>query len=212
MEGVTKRPRDGRRSKVYDAERQVSRGRRFNSISEAQEFIDGVLRQRWFRSRWGVRRVPVVAKHHGRATGQYGGAIELPAWSWCEAVALHELAHVLISSHRVAAHGKEWVACYLLLVRYVMGNEHHKALRAAMVARNIPVQAGVRALPLAGTFHVETKAAYVAQVRARTNRPVTPSELEQAADIIRRAVKQGHFGPAGRKPRLHALETARGLC
>lgn len=205
------RPRDSRQSKVYRSEAPLHHGRNFTSVDEVQAFINDVTGARWFKSRWGSMSVPVIARTSGGSTGRYRGRINLARDHWNELTALHELAHVLESSPDRAGHGAEWVACYLLLVKQVMGQATWQALRASFVANKVPVATGVKALPKPGKYRVVPQAVEKAKKRALVTRPLTEPERAQAARLIRRGVTQGLYGPSGSKPRTHALATARVL-
>lgn len=114
-----------------------------------------------------------------------------------------------------AGHGKEWAAIFLALVRHQMGTVAAERLRQSFVGA--PVGASVAhkvrhrwSLPQP-TKTVVTKTQVAAKQKALAARPVDAANLRVAARTIRRLATQGQFGPAGRKPRIHALETARHL-
>jgi putative metallohydrolase (TIGR04338 family) len=233
------RPRDNQRQRVYSAEEDAGHLREHESpaarrmlfdearllrqrnhgshhhngrpvapaIEDAQRYVDDLCRQAWFQRRFGQRRIQVVWKASGKATG--GTRIALPPWARHEETILHETAHVL-TEHTVygsaAWHGPEFTATLLTLVRYRMGEDAYKTLRATMRHRRVRV--GAMPKP---SRTVVTQAERAAKRRAVAARPVTAAEAAQAAAVLRRAATSGVFGPSGRKPRTHALETARAL-
>jgi hypothetical protein len=72
---------------------------------------------------------------------------------------------------------------------------------------------GLAVVPKAGERAVVTKTAAKAAARTAVKRQITvlqsPPRRAETAAAIRAAVEAGHFGPAGSKPRLAALATAR---
>lgn len=228
------RPRDTQRSKVYAAEGVVAKFRSPHAdrlltttkvygdfgkadrvmISAAQAYVDDLLAQRWFQSRWGQRRIEVGSKSYGRAVGYSGGPIFLPPWARTEHTILHEVAHTLLTS-RHAAHGPEFAATFLTLVEHRCGVEAAKALRESFAEHRVKYRKGLAVVPKAGQRTVVTKTAALAAAKRQTKAEQTlltgSTRRAQAAAVIRASVKAGHFGPSGSKPRTHALATARQL-
>jgi hypothetical protein len=202
--------RDTQKQRVYDSEDVIDKTTTvFKNVAEMQEFVDSILQARWFQSRWGRTRITVKdGRGRRNACGGYG-VIKMPLWSRSRTVILHEVAHCLTPNH-YAAHGPEFAGVFLFLVRQVMGAEAGAKLLESY--RTKPrVRYNFNAVPKAGSRTVVTKTQREAAARAQRNRPVFPVDRRHAADIIQRAVKMNVFGPAGRKPRAHALETARQL-
>jgi hypothetical protein len=112
-------------------------------------------------------------------------------------VLLHEFAHyVIIKEHGPGdSHSARfWKVAFDLyaaegLLRYAAQHEHQDGAKKE-ATRRLPKPAKPRPVPSSAT---------------------TEGERSRAADAIRRAVKEGRFGPAGTKPRTHALATARAL-
>lgn len=205
------RQRDTQRKRVYDAEKSAAASlgvdARVQSIANAdlQRFVDDVLRTRAVRARWPGKTVRVVLKRGGSAYG-YTGRITLPKFARNPWVILHEVAHCL-QSGTGAAHGAEFAGTYLFLIRTALGKEAGDRLLISYKAHR--VRHSMKGVP--EPRKVPTLAAKAERVRVARQRPVSAVEAREAAASIRRAVAQGLLGPSGRKPRLHALETARAL-
>lgn len=95
----------------------------------------------------------------------------------------------------------------LFLTKTVMGQAAYDNLLADF--RKNKVRRTNKMLPAASSHKVVTKAARAARTRAVAERPTGVSERREAASVIRRAGKDGLYGPSGCKPRTHALATAR---
>jgi len=191
---------------VYDAERAWKPFGQTLTNAGLQPYVDKVLATRAVQSRWGQRHIRVELTRGGARA--VGNSIRLGVRTRNEAIILHEVAHCLTPG-RYAAHGPEFVGVLRFLVQTMFSATDRRALDESL--RKYRVRWNARAVPAPDPERVVTKAAHVARKRARTATPVTPLERRTAADIIRRAAAQGLFGPAGRKPRVHALATARAL-
>lgn len=180
-----------------------------NVTTEAcQEYVDEVCGARWFQSRWGKRRIPVTFKAWGDATGGHlgGGDISLPPWARSEGTILHELAHCL-TPHKYAPHGPEFAGILLTLVRYQVGAEAARQHRQRY--REHRVRWSMAAVPEVDVRMVASKSAAQERARAAAAKPPNRADLEEAAAVIRRAARAGLLGAAERKPRQHAMDTAR---
>jgi putative metallohydrolase (TIGR04338 family) len=136
---------DSQRSRVYQAERALDRpewNRRLGTVQEIQDYVDRIVRSRWFRGAFPdfPGRIIVKDGRGRRRAGGWrtwdGGCITLPVWSRRASIVLHEVAHVVTprrdaQGRRTAAHGREFAAAFLALVRRWMGAEAAAALRAA---------------------------------------------------------------------------------
>jgi len=142
--------RDTQRGKVYKAERHVAEGRKFGTLVECQAYYDRIVHSRW----WLRRAMPTqIFLRDGRGTRMAraysnwaGGYINLPRWSRCEIVMLHELAHVLRCRRYGGAndidhrpHGAGFVRAFLDLVGRWMGAETAKALRESMLEHGVRI-------------------------------------------------------------------------
>lgn len=206
-------PRDTQRERVYRAERAAGRavdGQFWQQTipnDRLQGYVDDVLSRKAIQSRWGRRYIEVGLKRGGKALAHGSSRITLPLGGRNQWVVLHEVAHCL-TPDRYASHGPEFAGVYLFLVRTVIGAEAGKVLLTEQ--RNHRVRRNTAAIP-DPTRTVITKAERVQRNRVAASQPATAHDRRLAAAIIRREVKAGRFGPSGRKPRTHALNTARAL-
>jgi len=205
--------RDTQKQRLYDAEAWASyrhSGYHFRQVydnTELQGVVDTWMRRGFIRSRWGQRKIYVSLGRSG-AHAKGGNVIVLGAQTRNPWIMLHEIAHCLIDNEH-SWHGPEFAGVYLFLVHNIIGDGASKVLREGY--RKHRVRYNNNAIPKPDKTRVVTKAQEAAQKRRRMNRPVTPVEARQAAQIIRRAVNNGLYGPPGRKPRTHAQATARAL-
>lgn len=126
--------RDSQRSKLYKAETAFRKlelksplsDNPLKTVTDAQIYVDEVLRRAWFRKRWGTRLIRVEGgRGGGKAYGSY--LITLGVWARQEAVILHEIAHC-VAPYRVK-HGPEFAGIYILLVDRMFGKEAGQTLR-----------------------------------------------------------------------------------
>lgn len=223
--------RDVQRQKVYDAQgvvcsHQSAVAKRLLaktvkstgsvSIAACQEYVDHLTTSAPFQRRYGRMQIPVTHKVYGDATWD-GGDISLPPWSRTEYVILHEVAHAVVArcfprdvrrGPLGASHGPLFAAVYLDLVQMRCGAAAAKALREAYSTNRVKYRPAVSLLPRPDR-PVVTRDALAAKRKAREARPVSRHEAGEVAALLRRAVTAGQFGPSGRKPREHALATAR---
>lgn len=132
----------------YAAESDVSRGRVFDTVAEAQRFVDSLRDERWWTTQGyhlAVSRIEVGAAGKGKknSVGWYekdkgAGRIELTTHGLCMRVVLHEVAHVLASArHGSKSHDPWWAKTYLTLMSYVMGTDAYLTLQAGFNARGV---------------------------------------------------------------------------
>jgi putative metallohydrolase (TIGR04338 family) len=126
--------RDGQKSKVYAAEREVfpdsfTDSRKEMSVPEVQRYVNDLLREHWSRRRWGNRQVAVTDGRGRRQAVSMGGEIRLPAWARDPITILHELAHELCP--REEWHGAIFTRTLLELVGHKLGKDAQDRLRAA---------------------------------------------------------------------------------
>lgn len=185
------------------------------SVAATQEYVDAVLAAAWFQRRWGRRAIRVLAGRGSHANMSLLGGVSITVSQHhrrSEAVILHEIAHILIGGG-YAPHGPEFAGVLLTLVRHQMGAEHAKDLRESF--RKHRVRATTKAVPAPRRQVVpvaEQQAAAKREAARHGASHLSPrAQRTAAAAIIRGEVKAGLFGPAGSKPRTHALATARAL-
>lgn len=203
--------RDSQRSKVYAAEDAFwgYKNQRDMSHAEAQAYVDSILAQRWFRSRWGKMEIKVVPKHHGSARGGYG-QIHMPSWSLNEHIILHEMTHCI--AHPKAMHGPLFVATSLVLLEGVKGKEFASRARKVYAERKVHWRNAVPYVPKPGTHKVLTQAEERSRQAAKEVKLYGTTEARaKAAEVIRFAVKEGLYGTTGSESRKRALAVARVL-
>lgn len=128
------RPYDSQRSRLYKAEGVIStQGQRFTTVEEMQAYVDKLTASAWWKRRFFRRRIHVrPGLGHRRATGSSFGVVQMPVWARCEAVLLHEVAHVVtLDAQGMSApyHGREFARVFLDLVRHQLGEESWRVLR-----------------------------------------------------------------------------------
>lgn len=234
------RARDTRKQKQYDAEgviphnsspaakRYLTSGKKVAgtgnvSIEACQAYVDHVTTSAWFQRRWGQRRIPVGHKTYGNATWD-GHDISLPPWARDEATILHEIAHALVpryiqgTDQRPAAHGPEFSAILLTLVRYQVGAQAATDLRASYSKHRVKYRAGLWAVPqptrtVRPRSDQEASERKAAKVRKEREEAAQErkwlSDRKYAAMVIRASVRNGDFGEPGSKARRQALAAAR---
>lgn len=131
------RPRDSQRAKLYRAEDAVfqkSKPAEYTDLRDVQAYADKVLKSKWVRRTFphAPYLVRVVDGRGRRRAAAFRGSnrIAMPRWSRSRWTVLHELAHIFTPGH-FAAHGREYAATYLLLVRHFLGTAAHAELRAS---------------------------------------------------------------------------------
>lgn len=131
---------DRQRSKLYKAENTVD-GIFFQptylaSIAGCQQFVDRIVRKRWFQRNFNIKKVTVHPKRNNAyARGGYGN-VWLPRWARTEMVILHELSHVVtLTQHEF--HGPEYAGTYIYLVEKVIGEDKARELTEAFRAYGV---------------------------------------------------------------------------
>lgn len=205
------RARDSQRSRLYKAEKVLHTPPQFETVQQCQDFVNEVMASRWAAARWKNRIEVRPGYGHRSATADpVSQIIQLPVWARHHAVILHEMAHCLNTGSRTYAwHGPEFAGLFLSLVHHVMGAESASKLRESFKANR--VRYNLKAIPSSPRFEVVPKAVVAAKRRATETRPLSTDERATVAALLRRAAKAGQLGAADRKPRIHALATARAL-
>jgi putative metallohydrolase (TIGR04338 family) len=204
------RERDNQRKRLYDAQAAALPDfytNVFGSVEQTQQWIDQVLAARWFRSRWQLAQVPVL--RGGKGARSHHSSISLGTWARNPGVALHELAHQIITrctpgGRGMPSHGPQFAAVYLFLVAQVMGEDIARKLRASFVEHRVRHRA-------AGAVPEPRYLVPAQRQPAAPARPPTTGERARAAEVIRRGVKAGEFGAVGSRTRTAALAVARTL-
>jgi putative metallohydrolase (TIGR04338 family) len=183
------RVRDTQRSKVYEAERAA-----FRDHVEANEGLREVADIKAFvRHVFSLKRVqdafpravtewrsgaPNV--HDGRGRRRACGGINfisMPLWSRCKWIVLHELAHTISfrTQYHIAAHGWEYAATYLTLVRCVLGVEAHDLLKAQFKAHRVRFRAPTKRAPLSPERRAQLVATLAAARASRSTCTAQPA-------------------------------------
>lgn len=116
---------------------------------QVQAFVDAVMNRSYIKKHFpGVRYIRVTDGRSRRRAGalfyprpSFDHEIRMPRWSREPMVTLHEMAHIL-TDHTygfmsVPAHGREFAAIFLELVRHVMGKECADALKKGYKGKNV---------------------------------------------------------------------------
>jgi putative metallohydrolase (TIGR04338 family) len=146
---VTYRPRDSQRSKLYRAGSVLhpaglygwKQQQRFLSVDEMQEYVhdlqaDTQIQRHW--RTWCLASTPQVTGGRDGQMRALGSSkrLSMPEHYRYEAALLHEVSHSIcwreLGRNNHAAHGWEFCAVYLWLVKHKMGNKAHSALLTSM--------------------------------------------------------------------------------
>ena len=143
-----RRPPDSQRERLYTAENQVKASLRdpLPTISEMQDYVDGILRSRWSQDYFGSRMltpITVVGKrrwNQRRANARcFTSEISMSKELRSKFVLIHEVCHILTDrfyGQRMSeGHGPEFATFELMLVNHFLGTEDCQELLEAF-ARN----------------------------------------------------------------------------
>ena len=170
--------RDTQRSRVYAAERKVQHlGKKLPDVTDVERYIAHNMKRKAI-----LRRYPGAADKtavkDGRGTRNalaYGDyAIGIPLWARQEIVVLHEMAHIIAArthgQYNIAAHGWQFCAIFLDLVRFCADREIHDALKASFDEHKVRYKAPRKCKPLSP----EQRAVLVERLSvARANKETT---------------------------------------
>jgi putative metallohydrolase (TIGR04338 family) len=163
------RERDSQRSKLYTAEHTIPRGLELREMDAIIGYLERVMAHQWYRRHYGAIDRYELQDGRGRSSAAGGLAwrstarMTFPTWSRCERILLHELAHAItrkLHGFECAAHGWQFAAVFLDLVRHFMGAEVGEQLRLAFR---------------------ENRVRYAAP---RKGRPMTPEQRSQAVERL----------------------------
>ncbi len=137
--------RDSQRSKVYKAEKVLlPLAAPLREVKDVECFIKKQMARKAITRRYpSATRATEVKDGRGRRHAcAFGGyAISLPIWARNEAIVIHEMAHIVTNRHYgergLASHGWQFCAVFLDLVRFIMGNEAHDALKVSFKANKV---------------------------------------------------------------------------
>jgi putative metallohydrolase (TIGR04338 family) len=136
--------RDMQRQKLYDAEEiAFGQAKETMTLHEAQALVDRVLASKVIRRQYprAIYRLGVEDGRSRRRGGYFArwdaSVIRLPRRTRCKWYVLHEIAHHLSYDRREPAHGWQFAACYLHLVRVYMGKSSEQALKDAFKLKRV---------------------------------------------------------------------------
>lgn len=141
------RARDNQRSKVYKSDRSLDDiSKPLPSVEDIEAHVSEVfaseeVRKAFPSAKW--RPPPEVMDGGGRkSAGANDRVVIMPRWARREGLLLHELAHTVVyreyGRHRdIEAHGWQFCAVYLQLVRFMMGREAQDILKMAMISNGV---------------------------------------------------------------------------
>ncbi|UTU07890.1 hypothetical protein CcrC1_gp204 [Caulobacter phage C1] len=140
-----KEERDSQRSKLYKAERVLEpMSSRLETVQEMDTFIRKVLQKAPIQARYAseARRSIEVGDGRGRSRTAGGDrdGIAVPRAGRTQWIVLHEVAHTLTMRRygtHIAAHGWQYAAVYLDLIRFGMGAEAHRTLKESFKAHKV---------------------------------------------------------------------------
>lgn len=138
--------RDTQRSRLYKAEAVLnSFAKPLREIEDLQKYTQRILSRQSVQRRYPNLNPHVKVKRPARGQRRalaYGSrTISLPLWARNEAIVIHEVAHTIAARHHrhedIAAHGWQFAAIMLTLVKSMMGKEAHDALKASYKAHKV---------------------------------------------------------------------------
>lgn len=139
--GALGRERDSQRAKVYRSDRSLIGWTKLTTplgsdplmtLPEVTKLVNKVADSAYVIKKYGIHHSMDVMDGRGRrsAFGSPSGVVGFPKWSRSPGIVMHEMAHVY-TPRRAAAHGWQFCAIYLDLVRHFMGKEAEATLKAA---------------------------------------------------------------------------------
>jgi putative metallohydrolase (TIGR04338 family) len=182
--------RDSQRSKLYKAEQVLESFQKpLPTVKDIEHYITHNLKRKTLVRCYGntlTRSIEVADGRGARRALAYGGTkIAIPLWARNDRIVLHEVAHIIhtrmtfrCNGERAGelrggpAHGWQFAAVYLDLVRFCMGKEAGDALKKSFRMHKVRFSK-----PATRTLTDEQRAALVdrmAVARAAKNRQATP--------------------------------------
>lgn len=139
--------RDTQRARVYLSDKALMAiAKPLPSVADVEKFAARLFKSKRLAKKYPravARGAPKVGDGRGtrRAMAHGGRKITLPTWARNEAVALHELAHIIAVRHHwpkpMADHGWEYCTIYLDITKWMMGKAAHDVLKAAFKANKV---------------------------------------------------------------------------
>lgn len=127
----------GGRLDFFGSQLQLPVEQRFGDLAEVQTYLDECQRDARVVAGFGGRPPVLVRPRAGDQQAHYSaGVIAIPAasdWAMREMVVLHELAHHLVWSDQLPAHGPAFRQAYLQLTEWFIGPEVALVLRTALM-------------------------------------------------------------------------------
>lgn len=167
------RARDSQRKRLYVAERVLGKfAKPLQDVQDIERFLKKQLQRKAILRRYpdATRTVRVSDGRGRRNACAYGDwKIAIPLWARNTHIVIHEMAHIV--THRqygskVAGHGWEYANVFLDLVRFIMGNEAHDALKQSFKDHKVKFTKPRTRKPLS-TEEKMALAARLAEARAK---------------------------------------------
>lgn len=147
-----KRERDSQKSRVYKTDFILADTTKpLPTVADIEKFVERLFKSKRFANkypkafRWGRPRVE---------PGRWGQRRALGSWRWIsipvrfrnEGIVLHELAHTITLREfgDVAAHGWQFAAVYLDIVKWMLGKAKHDLLKSAFKANKVKFRKPVK--------------------------------------------------------------------
>lgn len=215
---------DSQRQKVYNAEAQF-RSMQFQSkvfpefdladLYRCQSYVNLVLDQKWFRARFGERKIMVAPGRNGGVA--YGShKITLGVWARQQSIILHEIAHCVAPYQ--TKHGAEYTGLYLFLVKQIFGAEAAKALRTCYKEHRVKVSYKALPKPKKVLSTKQKNALEKKKLREEKrlrkieeSQPLTHWEKVELEKLLKRAVAANQLGEPGSAKRRQALAIGRSI-
>lgn len=144
------RPRDTYRQRCYDAERETfgwygyedHHGLALPDWAGVEKFARRIERSEWWYGRSPAPGRPVNVIQRTSAANRSNASrsrwiIRIAPGQFRKDLIVHEYAHILTPDYH-AAHGPEWVGCYLDGIKDLIGGKAAGDLAAALSRRDVP--------------------------------------------------------------------------
>lgn len=163
----------------------------YPSVAAVQSYVDAIRTSAKFQRRWGYQ--PLTATHNPSGSRGGNGVIHMGAdHRRDEWVILHEIAHNLTTHpgagprRDYAAHGPEFAAVFLELVKIVLGAKDAATLRASFTKHRVKYRSGLHAVPKPS----EDRLARAREIRVKVTKPPRPEQAVTFEQLAARKAKR----------------------